>query len=138
VGTPVDRRRFSAACATALLGGATITISGCGGGGSPTAPGPTPSPAPTAEPTPTPTPTPGEPAPGDAVGSITNDPSHRAVITAAQLEAGGFLTLNIQGSAAHGHLATLDGVQVAAIRDGETVTVRSTEALHHTHLVTFN
>ena len=96
----LGRRRISAAAALALLGGATITIAGCGGGGGPS--GPSAGPAPT----PAPTPTTGT-GNGDKVGQVSDDSRHQAVITAAQLSAGGALTLDIQGKAPHGHIVEL-------------------------------
>jgi hypothetical protein len=127
----LGRRRISAAAALALLGGATITIAGCGGGGGPSGPsaGPPPTPAPT------PTPTTGN---GDKVGLVSDDARHQAVITAAQLSAGGALTLDIQGKAPHGHIVELSAQEVEGIRNGQRVVEQSSTTLDHNHTVWFN
>lgn len=127
----IGRRRFTAAGVLALLGGATISVSGCGGGGSssPSAPsgGPTPSPGPT--------PT---PASGDRTGSISANHGHAAVLTAAQLQAGGAVTLSIQGVGDHPHSVSLSAAQVQAIASGQRITQESTVQDSHAHDVTFN
>jgi VCBS repeat-containing protein len=125
----IGRRRFTAAGVLALLGGATISISGCGGGGSssPSSPsgGPTPSPGPT-------------PASGDRTGSISANHGHAAVLTAAQLQAGGAVTLGIQGAGDHPHSVGLSAAQVQAIASGQRITQESTVQDSHAHDVTFN
>lgn len=137
--TPVDRRQFSVAAALALLGGASITI-GCGGGSrSPT----TPAPVQTRNPAPAPTPV---LPPGAVAGSVSaNHPApHRAVITAAELGAGGALTLNILGDAFHSHTVTLANTEVGEIARGARVAKQSSQDPHsdgsgpHSHTVTFN
>jgi len=127
----LGRRRISAAAALALLGGATITIAGCGGGGGPS--GPSAGPAPT----PAPTPTTGT-GNGDKVGQVSDDSRHQAVITAAQLSAGGALTLDIQGKAPHGHIVELSAQEVEGIRNGQRVVEQSSTTLDHNHTVWFN
>jgi hypothetical protein len=123
------RREISAMAALALLGGAAITIMGCGGGGSnPTSS----SAAPPATPSPIPAPS------GDKVGQVMNDPRHTAVITAAQLAAGGALTLDIQGSAPHNHVVELTAQEVASIRSGQRVDKGSSTDFNHFHLVIFS
>src|SRR5262245_3757373 len=94
----MQRREFTAAMALALLGGATITVTGCGGGsgyggggGNPTGPG-----------------TGGgsdygpggdmDPGGGE-VAQISANHGHRAVITRAQLNAADGFDLDIQGEA---------------------------------------
>jgi len=77
-------------------------------------------------------------APGGAATGQANDPQHRAVITAAELAAGGDLNLDIRGVADHGHLVSLTAAEIAAIRAGQRVQARSTTALLHNHDVTFN
>jgi hypothetical protein len=133
----IDRRKFTVAMAYAMLGGAAITITACGDGGSPTGSNGGPYGNPTATPT--------AAATGVTVGAIGNNHGHAAVITGAQLDAGGGLTLDIKGSAPHAHTVTLTGDQVANIKGGQTVTVESTVADGgstyggvHTHNVTFN
>ena len=127
-----SRRQFTVEMAMALLGGAAVTI-GCGGGGaSPTAPGPasTPFPFPTATP----------PPPG--MGTVGANHGHEAVITAAQLLAGGALRLDITGSAPHTHVVDLIADDVARVRNGERIVVNSSEDLGlfgmHRHVVQFN
>ena len=127
---PVDmeRRRITAFTALTLLGGATITLTGCGGGSggnSPAAPAPTPPPATTC-------------APDYACGHVDGDPAHRAEITAARLSAGGALVLDIKGSAVHSHTVSLSAEEVAAIREKRRVEKVSSTTLNHDHLVTFN
>ena len=123
----LDRREFSVAAALALLGGATITI-GCGGGSSnPTSPNPTPSPT------------------SDIAGVVSaNHPQpHVAVVTAAQLAAGGGLTLGFSNGL-HPHTVTLTGAQVMQIAARARVSVASSTNPHsdgsdpHSHTVTFN
>ncbi len=125
----LDRRTFTLEAALAILSGVAITISsGCGGGSSPTTPS---TPAPTPAPTPT-------PATGDKVGSISANHGHSAVITAAQLTAGGGVSLNIQGSASHNHVVDLSAAQIAAIAANQQVAKDSSNNDGHEHTVTFN
>ena len=121
-----NRREFVATVLT-LLGGAAVT-SGCGGGSSsPSSPSPTPTSA------------------GSVAGTVADnhpDP-HVAVITAAQLGAGGALTLDISNSR-HSHTVTLSGAEVARIAARSRVSVMSSTNPHsdgnepHSHMVTFN
>ena len=127
MGVDLERRRISVLSALALLGGATLTISGCGGGGSPSAPT-----------------TPGGSSAGSTCpagsrcGLVTGDALHSAQITAAQLSAGGALTLNIQGSQNHGHEVVLSADEVVAIREGRQVRKDSSIEFNHKHGVIFN
>jgi hypothetical protein len=127
----IDRRSFNVALAYAMLGGAAITITGCGGGGT----------GPSNNPTPTPT----SAASGDEAGIVATNHGHIAIITAAQLQAGGGLTLDIQGDAPHTHSVTLTASEVGSIAGGTTVTVGSSSTDGggsyggvHQHAVTFN
>lgn len=117
------RREISVQAALALLGGATITLMGCGGssGGS--------------DPTPTPSPT---PVPDKSATSISANHGHTAVITSAQLTAGGGLSLSIQGTSAHDHTFDLTGAEVVQIREGTAVTKTSALVFGHTHDIRFN
>ena len=127
----VDRRQFTVASAMAILSGVAITItSGCGGNGysSPSSPTPAPTPAPT------PTPT----ASGDKVGAISDNHGHVAVITGAELTAGGALTLNIQGQATHNHTVELSAAEIASIAANGRVAKSSSTTVGHDHTVTFN
>ena len=132
----IQRRDFATALALALLGGATITVSGCGGGGygggggNPTGPsgggngdyGPG-----------------GDVDPGGGeVGQISANHSHRALITRAELNAANGLSLDIQGMATHTHSVELSAAEVVSIRDGARVSKGSTTTEAHQHTVTFN
>jgi hypothetical protein len=115
-----DRRRLLVSSAIALLGGPTVFISACDSGS--TAPTP---------------PTP----PPDRLGSISLNHGHLAIITAAQVLAGGALQLEIQGeSTTHGHALDLTADEVTRIRRNEAVTVLSAAGWEdkHAHWVTFN
>lgn len=115
----IDRREFTLRSLLAMLGGVTITISGCGGGGSPTQPNP-------------------QPSSGDKVGNVSVNHGHTAIIRAAELSAGGALTLAIRGTADHPHTVQLSAADVAAIAAGQRVGRASSEDDFHTHTVTFN
>jgi hypothetical protein len=117
----LSRRRFTARAALALLGGASISLSGCGGGSSPTSADPTPN-----------------LGPGDKAASVGTNHGHTAVITAAQLAASGALTLQIRGSSDHPHTVALSAADVAAIAAGTRVSRVSSNDDAHTHSVTFN
>jgi len=125
---PIDRREFARHASLAFLGGVTVSVSACGGGGysSPTASSPA---------TPTPTPT---PSPGDEVGQLSANHGHRAVITAAELMAGGALRLDIRGDADHTHTIDLPAPAVQDVREGKPVQADSTTTQAHEHTVTFN
>jgi hypothetical protein len=119
----IDRREFTVEAVMALLSGVTISISACGGSGgsSPTGSGP-------------------PPGPGDAVGSISANHGHRAVVTAAQLAAGNAVNLNIAGDAGHPHFVNLPADAIMAIQGGMRVSVQSStgDSDNHSHMVTFN
>ena len=125
----LDRREFTVAAALAALSGVTITISSCGGSsGSPTS-----NPTPTPNPSPTPT-----PSGGDKSGSISGNHGHVAVITAAELTAGGAINLDIAGTAGHTHTVSLSAAEVTQISTGTRVSKASTTNDAHSHTVTFN
>jgi hypothetical protein len=117
----IDRREFTLRSLLAMLSGVTITVSGCGGGGggSPTQPNP-------------------QPSSGDKVANISFNHGHTAVIHAAELSAGGALTLDIRGQADHPHTVQLTAAEVASIAAGREVGKGSSEQDNHTHTVTFN
>jgi len=117
------RRAISVGAALALLGFPTITLTGCGGSSSPTNPNPNP------------TPTPGS---GDVQGTISANHGHIVGITAAQLQAGGDLTLVFSGNATHTHSVDVAAAEVVQIRGGGRVSKTSTSAEAHSHNVTFN
>ena len=122
----VDRREFALRSVMAMLAGVTITVGGCGGGGGGTGGGGSPT-----QPT-------TDPSTGDKVGNISADHGHRAVITAAELAAGGALILQIRGTADHPHTVPLTADEVVAIRNGQRVGKGSSDEDFHTHTVTFN
>lgn len=120
--TGQGRRAFIGAAAAALFAGVAIQITGCS--------------------------TEDKEDPGSA-GANTgvvfgNHPTpHKAVITKAQLDAGGGVTLDIQGSSDHGHSVTLNAEQVAAIKAGAHAMTSSTTytpsgGTGHAHEVMFN
>lgn len=111
----LGRRTFIGTAAAALLAGVVIQITGCS------------------------TDDKEEPKSEGETGLITdNHPApHKAIITAAQLTAGGNLTLDIQGSADHTHSVVLTADQMADIKAGNHVMGTST-VTGHAHVVMFN
>lgn len=124
----IDRRQFTVASAMAILSGVAITITSACGGGSGSSPS---SPS-----TPAPTPTPA--ASGDKVGVISDNHGHSAVITGAQLTAGGALALDIKGTSTHTHTVELSAAEIASIAGNQRVSKSSSTAEGHDHTVTFN
>ena len=118
----IGRREFTLEAVLAMLSGVVITISGCGGSSY------------SSMPTSTPTP----PASGDKQGTISANHGHVAVITAAQLTAGGALTLHIQGQASHDHTVDLTAAQIGQIAGNQRVSMLSSTTSGHDHTVTFN
>lgn len=122
----LDRREFALRAALLALSGVSITVSACGGGGG--------SPS-----TPTPPTTTTPPATSnDEVGSVSANHGHTAIITAAQLAAGGAVDLDISGTAGHPHRVQLSGDEVVQIRGGTRVAKPSSTDDGHNHTVTFN
>jgi hypothetical protein len=113
----LDRREFTLAALLAMLSGVSITISGCGGSSSPS------------DPT-------GQPS-SDKTGQISANHGHTAVITSAQLTAGGALVVTLQGGG-HSHSVDLSAAEVVQIRDGQRVAKESSSTDGHRHTVTFN
>ena len=114
----MDRRAFLAAAgAAATWAGITVTLSSCSENGNPVGDGGD---------------TPGD---GDVAGSISGNHGHSVKITAAQLEAGGAVTLTLSGP--HTHQVSLTADQVGQIASGQTVMATSTNDDGHTHGVTF-
>jgi hypothetical protein len=111
----MDRRQFSVEAARMLLGGAAIAITGCSGA-SPTA---------------------SSPILTDVEGTVSSNHGHAALITAAQLSAGGSLEIDIQGESSHHHTVSLSAIEVRDVRDGIQV-VKESSGSRHTHTVTFN
>ena len=123
----LDRREFSRESLLLLLGGLTISVSACSGGGS----------SPTAATPPAPT---GQPGAGiaDVRGTVGANHGHVALVTGAQISAAGAVTLAIRGAADHDHQLSLSAAEMARLRDGQSVAVRSAGAQDHDHLVTFS
>ena len=120
----VDRREFTRLSLLSMLSGVAITISGCGGGGSSNGP--------------TPATTLGS---GDKAGFISANHGHAVSITAAQMTAGGQITLTLQGTAGvaeHIHTVDLSAAEVVAIRGGAQVAKASSTQDAHQHTVSFN
>lgn len=115
-GVRLDRREFTVKSVLALLSGVVITVTGCGSDtpGSP------------------------DPEPGDAVGAISANHGHTAVITSAQLAAPTSITLDIQGSASHPHTVVLTQAEVGQVANGARVSKLSSNDQGHNHTVTFN
>jgi hypothetical protein len=131
VDSTIDRRDFTLKSILAILAGATITIveNACGGGSTTTPSSPaTPTPQPTATPTQV----------TDKTGTISANHGHVAVITAAQLTAGGGVSLDIHGTATHTHTVTLSSSEIVAIAGNQRVSKESTTDNAHSHTVTFN
>jgi hypothetical protein len=120
----LTRREFTLESALAILSGVAITITGCGGGSSNPA-GPSNNPPPTT-------------GSGDKVGEISNNHGHTAVITAAQLAAGGALVVQLTLGSGHTHTASLSAAEITSIAANQTVSKQSTTADSHEHTVTFN
>ncbi len=79
------------------------------------------------------------PAPsGSKTGEISANHGHQAVITAAELQAGGALRIDIAASAGHSHIVELPAQAVQEIKDGKAVQKDSTTTDAHMHTVTFN
>jgi len=128
----LNRRQFTQEASLAFLAGVTVTVTACGGGG-----GGGDYQSPTASSTP---PT----ASGSKTGQIASNHGHLAVITAAELQAGGALRLDIAYTAGHSHIVDLPAQAVQQIRDGKpaqkesTLTDAPSLGGPHTHMVTFN
>jgi hypothetical protein len=114
-GETLDRREFNRRSVMALFSGVAVTLSACAD--SPTQPSYT-----------------------DAVGNVSNNHGHSVTVTAAQLSAGGDVTLDVQGSSSHPHQVILTAAEVRSIRDGRRVSKDTTPnpSGSHVHTVTFN
>ena len=128
----LKRRQFTQHASLAFLAGVVVTVADCGGGsggggsndgyGNPAGGSPTTLAA----------------APdGSKTGTITGNHGHTAVITGAQLTAGGAVSLDIAGTAGHSHMVDLPAQAIVDIRSSRKVEKMST-ATDHAHLVTFN
>lgn len=114
--TSPARREFLGAAAAALFAGVAIAILGCNEdkGSGP------------------------EPEPGDISGAISGNHGHSAIVTKAQIDAGGAVTLHIQGGAGHDHTVSLTAEDMAALKtSGGSVTKTSSTTNSHSHSVKF-
>jgi hypothetical protein len=112
----MTRREFTLEWAMAVLGAATITISGCSDDSTPTTPSPS----------------------GDVQGSVSANHGHVAVVRAAQLSSMTAIPVDIRGNATHPHLIELTVSQLSTISGGGRVSVVSSTDDGHSHTVTFN
>lgn len=127
----LNRRQFAQEASLAFLAGVSVTVSACGGGGGGGAGddyGPPTGGSPTTL----------APAPGSKTGQVSANHGHQAVITAAQLQAGGAVRIDIASVAGHSHMVDLPAQAVADIRDGKPVQKDSTTTDGHMHTVIFN
>lgn len=125
----LGRREFTVASAMAVLSGVAITVSGCGGSSS----------SPTSPATPTPPTAPATPAPSaDAVGTVSSNHGHAAVVEAAKLAAPEEVSLDITGTSSHPHTVALSAAEVQQIGAGARVSKESSTDAAHSHTVTFN
>ena len=121
----LKRRQFTQEASLAFLAGVVVTVADCGGGGGGNPTGGSPTTTLAAAPS------------GSKSGTVQANHGHTAVITAAQLTAGGALSLDISGTAGHSHIVELPAQAVTEVRDGRKVEKMSTMS-DHAHLVTFN
>lgn len=124
--TALSRREFTLEAALAILAGCVITVSEACGSSSSSTPAPSPAPVATA----------------DVNGVIGTNHGHVAVVTAAQINAGGAVTMSIQGTAAHPHTVTLAQADFTALRNRQAINTTSTTDFssffgNHSHTVTF-
>jgi hypothetical protein len=113
----INRREFLGAAAAALFAGVTITLLGCGDDKS----------------------TGDTAGTGDIEGDISGNHGHKAVVTKAQIDAGGALDLHIQNTASHDHTVSLSADDMAKLKAGQMVTVETSSGGQpsHTHSVMF-
>ena len=114
----LSRREFTLESALAILSAATITITGCGDDDNDSPTGPSGS--------------------SNKTGTVSANHGHTATILAAQISAGGSLSLDIRGTADHTHTVALTAAEVTSIGSGATVSKTSTTDSAHSHTVTFN
>ena len=114
----LTRRKFTLEAALAILAGCIITVTETACGSSST------------------TPTPVTPV-ADVNGVVAANHGHIAVITGAQITAGGTLSLNIQGTATHNHTVAVSQADLTTLKNRQTVTSTSSTDASHSHTVTF-
>src|SRR3954463_13605983 len=93
----LDRREFTLKAALAILSGCVITIADTACGSSPAAPA-------------------AVVAPADVTGVIAANHGHSAVITGAQITAGGAVSLNITGTATHSHTLSISQADLTTLK----------------------
>jgi hypothetical protein len=117
----ISRRVFTLEAALGILGACVITIAedACS----------------SSSPTPT---TPTAP-PADVNGVVANNHAtpHIAIITGAQITAGGAVALNIQGQATHNHTLSITQGDLANLKNRIAITETSSTDSGHSHAVTF-
>jgi hypothetical protein len=115
----LTRREFTLDAALAILATCVITVAetACGGN--------------SAAPTPAATPV------ADVNGLVAANHGHVAVITGAQITAGGAVSLNIQGTATHNHTVAVSQADLATLKSRQTVTSTSSTDASHSHTITF-
>ena len=113
------RREFTLEAALAILAGCVITVTETACGSSSTT-----------------TPTPVTPV-ADVNGVVAANHGHIAVITGAQITAGGALSLNIQGTSSHNHTVAVSQADLTTLKNRQTVTSTSSTDASHSHTVTF-
>ena len=116
----LSRREFTLDAALAILATCVITVSeeACGSDKSTTTPTPV----------------------NDVVGNVAANHAqpHQVTVTAAQINGGNQLTLDIRGQSTHNHTITLTSGNLNTLKTrGGTVTVTSTNDNQHQHDVTF-
>ena len=111
-----SRREFLGAAAAALFAGITITLVGCGEEST----GP-------------------KAGAGDIAAEIDQEAGHghSAILKKAEIDAGGAVTLHIQGGASHDHTVTLTSDDMAELKKGNMVHKDSSVASSHSHMVMF-
>jgi hypothetical protein len=121
----LDRRDFTVRAALAILAGCVISITeiACRSD-TPAAPTVTPAAAPVVP-------------LADVTGVVAANHGHVAVITGAQITAGGALSLDIRGTAAHTHTVSISQTDLASLKNKQAITTQSSTDSSHSHSVTF-
>jgi hypothetical protein len=78
------------------------------------------------------------PVAGDSIGFVYDNHLHDAVLAKADIEAGEPLSIHIQGHSTHDHVVELTAGQLADVRAGREVSLRSSNEWGHAHDVVFN
>jgi hypothetical protein len=114
-GKGMGRRQFIGTAAAALFAGVSISLVGCSEDD------------------------PAGPADGDKAAFVGDSGGHKhtAVITKAQLETNGTVTVTLTGSG-HEHSVEFSATEVAAIKAGTHVMKNCTLTSNHVHSVMFN